>query len=514
MKSYFAYTRVSTVKQGERGSSLSEQRDAIEGYAKRNNLIVNAWFEERETAATTGRHEFSRMLSELKRANVSGIIFHKIDRSARNLKDWNAIQDLVERGVDVHFTQESINLGSNEGRLTGDFLAVISSHYIRNLREEVKKGIRGRLKQGLYPLRAPLGYLDQGGGKPKIPDPFTAPLILVAFERYASGISLSALCDEMYRLGLRSKNGTRVNIARLHEILHNPFYIGIIRMKGSGEHYPGIHEPIVPTNLFQNVQAQFSKKKHARVFRHQFLFRRLISCTHCKFKLVGELQKGHVYYRCHTPQCPTRTIREDTVNETVQSAFAPFTLTTEETEQLTALYVSFDQSLVDKKQGLLRALTLQIENINARISRLMDGYIDQAFDRASFEEKNRSLLIQRRSAEEQRDRLSNEKSNIAEDLQKFLELAKTLSLTYETANQSERRELLKIATSNFFADGKNVVVELFSPFREAKNALDVRLGGPVRNDPRTRIQQLFNLLVTYYTAPRSNNARDDQSHAA
>ena len=73
------------------------------------------------------------------------------------MKDWSAVQDLAEQGIDVRFSQESINLGSNEGKLTGDFLAVISAHYIRNLREEVKKGIRGRLKQGIYPLMAPIG---------------------------------------------------------------------------------------------------------------------------------------------------------------------------------------------------------------------------------------------------------------------------------------------------------------------------------------------------------------------
>src|ERR1700730_7836872 len=153
-KGYFAYIRVSTVKQGEHGSSLQEQRDAITHFATRHGLFITNWFEERETAAKIGRREFSRMVAALKKQAATGVIFHKIDRSARNLNDWSIVQDLADLGVDVRFTQESINLGSNEGKLTGDFLAVISAHYIRNLREEVRKGIRGRLKQGLYPFRA------------------------------------------------------------------------------------------------------------------------------------------------------------------------------------------------------------------------------------------------------------------------------------------------------------------------------------------------------------------------
>jgi site-specific DNA recombinase len=131
MKSYFAYIRVSTVKQGEHGSSLLEQRDAISAFARRNDLKIIQWFEERETAAKIGRSEFMRMLAALKKQSIAGVIFHKIDRSSRNLEDWSAIQDLADAGVDIRFAQESINLASNEGKLTGDFLAVIAAHYIR-----------------------------------------------------------------------------------------------------------------------------------------------------------------------------------------------------------------------------------------------------------------------------------------------------------------------------------------------------------------------------------------------
>jgi len=69
---------------------------------------------------------------------------------------------------------------STSVRMRGSSLVIssqsIASHYIRNLREEVRKGIRGRLKQGLYPFKAFIGYLDQGGGKPKIADPERASL--------------------------------------------------------------------------------------------------------------------------------------------------------------------------------------------------------------------------------------------------------------------------------------------------------------------------------------------------
>src|SRR2546428_14184197 len=101
MKSFFAYIRVSTVKQGERGVSLQEQRDAISRYAERTGVGITDWFEERETAAKHGRPVFARMLGLLRKARAEGVVIHKIDRGARNLKDWSDLAQLIDQGIDV-----------------------------------------------------------------------------------------------------------------------------------------------------------------------------------------------------------------------------------------------------------------------------------------------------------------------------------------------------------------------------------------------------------------------------
>ena len=101
MRTYFAYIRVSTVKQGEHGSSLTEQRDAIVRYAAKNGLHISRFFEEQQTAAKVGRTVFRKMLVSLKRGGAHGLILHKIDRGARNLADWAEIAALKDIGIDV-----------------------------------------------------------------------------------------------------------------------------------------------------------------------------------------------------------------------------------------------------------------------------------------------------------------------------------------------------------------------------------------------------------------------------
>ncbi len=513
MKSYFAYIRVSTVKQGEHGSSLQEQRDAITNFATRHGFSIVTWFEERETAAKIGRREFSRMVAALKKGKASGVIFHKIDRSARNLKDWSAVQDLSDSGIDVRFTQESINLGSNEGKLTGDFLAVIAAHYIRNLREEVLKGMRGRLKQGLFPFRAYTGYLDQGGGKPKTLDPERAPYIRVAFELYSTGkFTLNSLSDQLYERGFRSNTGKKVGVNRMAEILRNSFYIGIIRMKCSAETYIGIHESIVSKSLFSRVQDVLDGKLSARPLMHDFLFRRMLKCTHCKYSLIGEVQKGHVYYRCHTRTCPTISIREEVVDATINGHLVPLGLSEVEVVEMRARAISMQADTEKNREDQARAVNLRVDIVSGRIARLMDVYLDGAVDRQAFEGKKLELHMERKGLEEQRDRIVRGEQVLVDRLLEYLELLETLPLSYAMANQIEKRKLIKTVTSNLSGDGNNLGVELKSPFRELAGLTSVRFGEPHRDRPRTlRVKNIFDLLVEYCKTHAEERKREEVS---
>jgi DNA invertase Pin-like site-specific DNA recombinase len=118
MQQYFGYIRVSTPKQGEKGVSLQEQKSAILNYARRFGLEISQWFEELETAAKRGRSVFTPMLRLLRQKKARGVIIHKIDRSARNLKDWADLGEMIDAGIEVHFANESLDLNTRGGRLS------------------------------------------------------------------------------------------------------------------------------------------------------------------------------------------------------------------------------------------------------------------------------------------------------------------------------------------------------------------------------------------------------------
>jgi DNA invertase Pin-like site-specific DNA recombinase len=486
MKYFFAYIRVSTVKQGEHGVSLQEQRDAIQRHALRNGLTVITWFEEKETAAKRGRPIFNMMLKRLKKWEAQGVIIHKIDRSARNLKDWADLGELIDQGIDVQFATESLDLRSRGGRLSADIQAVVAADFIRNLREETRKGFYGRLKQGLYPLPAPLGYKDNGAGKIKELDPAKAPLVRKAFELYGTNrYNLDTLGEELHRLGLRNRNGGRVSRNGLSTMLNNSFYMGLIRIYRTSETFAGNHQPLVSRSLFDRVQRVLRGKTNTRIQRHEFLFRRLLRCAHCGYSLIGERQKGHIYYRCHVNTCPTRTIREEEVQTEIVRTLRLLQFAQEEKDYFTQRVMLLRKNWAHEREARIRALSLTLAQVNDRLGRLTDAYVDGTIERSLFEQRKTALLLEQKDLENGLTDLQTGAPSLPDRLVEFLELAGSAYLTYNVGLPEEKRNLIEIVTSNREVAQKNVIVKLNLPFSEVATRFENSNGTPERDIPRT-----------------------------
>jgi site-specific DNA recombinase len=486
MQHVLAYIRVSTARQGIQGSSLQEQQAAIAAYAEHQALHISEWFEERETAAKRGRPVFARMLKLLERGRATGVIIHKIDRSARNLKDWADLGELIDRGIQVHFAHESLDLQSRGGRLAADIQAVVAADYIRNLKDEVRKGFRGRFRQGLYPLAAPIGYLDQGSGQAKIPDPVMAPLVKQVFALYASGrYNILQLGDEAHRLGLRNKRGGRVTRNGLSTLLNNPFYIGIIRVRRSGEQFPGVHAPLVSPTLFEAVRAQLQGRTVHRSLKHDYRYRKLIACASCGYRLSGERQKGHIYYRCHTPSCPSTCVREEEIEQQARCALAKVAPSREDITAIADELGQILRSRGDQTAEHIRNAQLRLDQINDRLARLADALVDGLIEKQIYLTKNAKLLRERVDADEVLRQLRAGADPIRSRVRDYFELLKKLCEAQNDDFGGNPRDILQSATSNLRLNRKKLLVEWKTTFLPLVERQKDQSGGPHRAAPRT-----------------------------
>jgi len=440
------------------------------------------------------------MLKALRKGEFQGVVIHKIDRSARNLKDWADLGELIDQGIEVRFANESLDLNSRGGRLSADIQAVVAADYIRNLREEAKKGLYGRLKQGFYPWRAPVGYKDNGAAQPKTIDPVKGPLVKKAFELYASGqTSILPLVEEMYNRGLRNVAGGKVTRNGMHTILRNPFYTGVMHIAASGETYTGNHEALISRAMFQRVQEILHGRVGTRVFVHDFLFRKSITCAQCGNCLIGERQKGIVYYRCHSANCRKTSVREDVFAGSFEEELKKIEFTEAEFGYLKDRLAELKGSWLKDRDNQLQVLKLRIEQTTDRLNRLTDAYLDQALDKGMFEERKAALIGERRAMEETLRDYETNKRSIPHEIEKCVELASSANSLYQGASFAKKRLLMRTLMSNCVIREKSLSFVWQIPFQEIagrEKSDDGRQSKEMGRDGELLIDRLMQMFKT------------------
>src|SRR5205085_3980125 len=98
-----------------------------------------------------------------------------------------------------------------------------------------------------------------------------------------------------------------------------------------------------------------------------------------------------------------------------------------------------------------KQIALQLQQIKDRQSKLADAYVDQVFDKELYSQKMADLLIEERTLKHRLGNLTLTEDPSAEKLNAFLELVNSAYLSYKIAKPDERRDLVRMITSNFLA---------------------------------------------------------------
>jgi DNA invertase Pin-like site-specific DNA recombinase len=204
------YARVSSREQEREGYSIPAQRKLLQEYARVRGYRVLHEFIDVESAKNPGRKEFGAMLRLLQSNPECRIVLvEKTDRLYRNRTDSIAFEELIEtRNVEIHLVKEGRVIAKDsrsQDKFMHDIHVAVAKHYSENLREEVKKGMREKAEEGIYPGRAPFGYKNNSATRGIEIHPQRAPILKKIFEMYASGqYSLTTLREAALKdLGVR-----------------------------------------------------------------------------------------------------------------------------------------------------------------------------------------------------------------------------------------------------------------------------------------------------------------------
>ena len=163
----FAWARVSTDMQEEKGLSLPEQLREIRAYAEKNGIEIVAEFSEAASAFQKKalRVEFQRMLEKARLDNeVSAIIVHDLSRFGRDsLEAQINRRDLSNAGVKViSISDPNVDPESVAGVYMEHILLAKNEAYSREIAFHTKKGCRANIQT----RDAETGWCYKNGGQP------------------------------------------------------------------------------------------------------------------------------------------------------------------------------------------------------------------------------------------------------------------------------------------------------------------------------------------------------------
>ena len=405
MAKYFLYARKSSESEERQVMSIDAQIDELKEFAVKEKLEIVASLCEGKTAKQPGRTLFGEMLSRIDAGEADGILAWHPDRLARNSVDGGRIIYMLDTGKINSLKFPTFWFDNTpQGKFMLNISFGQSKYYVDNLSENVKRGIRQKLRKGIWPGRAPFGYTNDLRNHTILPDPEKHKLVKRIFELYATG---EYTFEQLIRkFDIRTKTDKIMMPGDMQHILKNPFYSGVFRF--NGELHEGAHKPIITKKLFDDAQVvMVARGKRRKKSSHGYIFTDLMSCGNYGRAITAEKQKGHVYYRCTKKRtnCDEKYIREEDLLNQFREAIQKVSLPDDLGEQM---LVKLDNEAVLNKQASsahVVALDGQITVFKEKMNKLLDSHLDGTVDKADYLAKKEKLLNQKISTEERLKKL-------------------------------------------------------------------------------------------------------------
>lgn len=319
------YVRVSTQEQRDEGYSIEAQLATLAQYCTAKGIEVVDVIQESETAKSSGRPGFARILQLIKSGEVNTVVVEKTDRLYRNMRDRVLLDDL---GPTIHLVKESTVLSptsKSHEKFIHDIKLVVAKNYIDNLCEEVAKGMTEKAKSGHWPTHVPTGYMNvtRAGRNVIEPDPESCELVAYIFNLYVTGdYSFKQLAAVAKKIGLKTRTGKSHGASGMQAMLRNPLYGGVVRWNGVD--YPGLHDPLVTPAVWAQAQSVMLGRNSTKVCRTQsgeFIYRGLVRCAECDclmspYKVRKKSGREFIYYACSGSKgCRRLNVREESISE-------------------------------------------------------------------------------------------------------------------------------------------------------------------------------------------------------
>ena len=383
---YYLYARKSTDEDDRQVLSIESQITELREYAEKERLEIIEEFIESKTAKIPGRPIFNKMISKIEVRGGTGILAWHPDRLARNSVDGGKIIYLVDtlKIAGLKFPTFWFD-ATPQGKFMLNIAFGQSKYYIDNLSENVKRGLRQKLRRGERPGLAPVGYLNELKHHTVVKDPERAEIVLKMFGAYATGnFTIEQVQKLSLALGLVSRRtGEALTLGRIHKMLQNPTYYGVFIVRK--EMYQGTHEPIISKQLFDKVQ-EVLKQKGKPVLPEKvknFPFLRMLKCGECGRSITAEKKikssgKEYTYYRCTKKQrvCRQKYVKQGELLKQINNLIQKVVLSDEIKNDWLRRWENDNAKYATRSGVDNQKLKVELRMLEEKQATLLDAYLD------------------------------------------------------------------------------------------------------------------------------------------
>jgi len=248
------YIRVSTDLQAESGFSLDDQRQRLDAYCIAQDWTVceeHIYIDAGISGKTADRPAYQSMLAAARQDEIIRIVAIKLDRLARNTREFLATVDLLgDQGCDLVLVKENFDTSTPHGKFALTMFSAIAELEASVITERTMAGRRQKASQGGYNgARCPLGYVYDGDGTFHV-NGSTGTIVRI-FDEFNAGGSLSGIAQRLNDENIPTATGAKWYPASVRYILRNGFYAGLIQY--DDEETPGTHPAIVDLDVYERA---------------------------------------------------------------------------------------------------------------------------------------------------------------------------------------------------------------------------------------------------------------------